>query len=323
MLQVEHLFCSVVQEGKKRVLVRDISFSLFSQKTLAIVGESGSGKTTTALSILRLFSRWSSFELEGRVLFQGKNLLDLPDHELRDIRGKEIGMVFQDPASALNPVFSIGTQIAEMYEIHLNIEPEEAEEKAIEMLKKVGLFRARDCFDIYPHQLSGGMKQRAALALAIALCPKILIADEPTTALDVTVQKEILQLLQELQQETHMAILLITHDIGVVAEMADEVAVMYASEIIEWGSIESVFDRKMHPYTKALFAAKPTKENRKKMLPAAQGIAPQANHMPSGCSFHPRCPYAMPVCQKGAVDTFYDPEDPSHWAKCWLFGERR
>ena len=322
-LQVEHLFCSVMQEGKKCVLVSDISFSLFSKKTVAIVGESGSGKTTTALSILRLFSRWSSFEMQGQVLFDGKDLLTLPEHDLRKIRGKDIGMVFQDPASALNPVFSIGTQIAEMYEIHLDIEPEDAEERAIKMLQKVGLSRARECFDIYPHQLSGGMKQRAAIAMAIALSPKILIADEPTTALDVTVQKEVLQLLKDLQQETNMAILLITHDMGVVAEMADQVAVMYASQMVEFGPITSVFERKMHPYTQALFAAKPTKKNRKKMLPAAQGIAPQATKKPSGCPFHPRCPFAMPKCREGEVPKFYDAQDPSHWAKCWLFEEEK
>ena len=318
VLDVRNLSCYLDKEGESLAIVRQVSFSLSSQKTLALVGESGSGKTTTALSLLRLLPQFSHFNINGSILFQGQDLVTLSEKKMRSIRGGEIAMIFQDPSAALNPVFPIGQQVAEMWQIHHKSSEEEAAEQAIAMLEKVGLQKITNYFETYPHELSGGMKQRVMIAMALLCRPKVLIADEPTTALDVTVQKEILVLLKELQKETGMALLIITHDMGVVAEMADDVAVMYASEIVESGPVGSVFKRPLHPYTQALFAARPHRELRKKMLTVIPGIPPQAGARPPGCPFHPRCPFAMEKCKSGLVTTFYDKNDQKHWAKCWL-----
>lgn len=321
VLEVENLSCTL-QRGEKNTrltLVDEVSFSLFSHKTLALVGESGSGKTTTALSLLKLFPFYSRFEVTGKILFNGKNIVDLTENELRSIRGAGISMIFQDPSSALNPVLPIGDQVAEMCEIHLGSTRDEAKEKAIASLERVGLQRAKDAFTTYPHELSGGMRQRVMIAMGLMASPQVLIGDEPTTALDMTVQKEILQLLKDLQKQEGMALLIITHDIGVVAEMADEVAVMYAGEIIEFGSKDSVFALRMHPYTQALFNARPTSELRKKLLPVVTGMAPSAGQRPGGCPFHTRCPFVMEKCKSGKVPKFYAKDDPNHWARCWLY----
>lgn len=321
VLEVENLSCTLQRGGENSglTLVDEVSFSLFSHKTLALVGESGSGKTTTALSLLRLFPFYSRFEVTGKILFNGKNIVELTEKELRSIRGSGISMIFQDPSSALNPVFSIGDQVAEICEIHLGLTREEAEAKAIRALERVGLPRANKAFTTYPHELSGGMRQRVMIAMGLIASPQVLIGDEPTTALDVTVQKEILQLLKDLQKEEGMALLIITHDIGVVGEMADEVAVMYAGEIIEFGSKKSVFALRMHPYTQALFNARVTPERRKKPLPVVSGIAPSAGQRPDGCPFHTRCPFVMEKCRSGKVPKFYATDDKSHWARCWLY----
>jgi peptide/nickel transport system ATP-binding protein len=319
ILKVEELSCSFEQDGRTHYLVRDVSFSIAKKKTLAIVGESGSGKTSCALSILRLHPPFSQFKLSGRVYYGEKDILKLSEKELRQIRGAHIAMIFQDPASALNPVFTIGDQIAEMCYVHLNSTQEEAEKITFAMLDKVGLSSVRDPFETYPHELSGGMKQRVMIAMSLVCNPELLIADEPTTALDLTVQKEILELLKQLQREREMSLLIITHDIGVVAEMADDVAVMYASEIVEYGPVNAVFKKPLHPYTQALFSARPTKELRKKHLPVISGMPPSPAKRPTGCPFHPRCPFVMPKCHEGKVPKFYRGDDNRHWAKCWLW----
>lgn len=318
VLDVRKLSCYLKKEGQRLSLVKDVSFSLSSEKTFALVGESGSGKSTTALSLLRLLPQFSSFTIDGSIVFQGQDLVTLSEKSMRPIRGGKIAMIFQDPAAALNPVFPIGQQVAEMWQVHTQGSLEEAKEQAIKMLEKVGLQKIQNYFETYPHELSGGMKQRVMIAMALICKPKILIADEPTTALDATVQKEILVLLKSLQKETGMALFIITHDMGVVAEMADQVAVMYAAEIVEQGSVESVFKRPLHPYTQALFAARPHRGIRKKPLTVISGVPPQAGIRPQGCPFHPRCPFAMEKCKSGSVTTFYDAYDPTHFAKCWL-----
>lgn len=315
VFDVVKLSCSLEKAGKPLSIVHEVSFSLFPGKTLALVGESGSGKSTTALALLRLLSSSNRFLLEGDVLFQGVNLLKLSEKELSSIRGGKIAMIFQDPQSSLNPVFTVGDQIAEMAEIHLKCTPEEAEERTFRILEAVEMPNALRAFEIYPHELSGGMKQRAMIAMALVANPSILIADEPTTALDATIQKEVLELLKTLQHERKMAMLLITHDMNVAAYMADEVGVMYAGEIVEFGKTHDVFEKKLHPYTQALFHARPTREMRKKPLTVIKGVAPVAGQRPSGCPFHPRCPQVMPKCHEGLVPTFRRGEN--HWAKCW------
>jgi oligopeptide/dipeptide ABC transporter ATP-binding protein len=314
-------FSCEIGEAKEPVqLVRELSFSLFSGKTMAIVGESGSGKTTTALSILQLLYPIHRYRLKGQFLFQNQNLTALKEKELRSIRGKEIAMIFQDPETTLNPVFTIGDQIAEMALLHLQISEEEARTRTVELLQKVGVPHAKRAFEIYPHELSGGMKQRAMIAMALIANPKILIADEPTTALDVTIQKEVLQLLKKEMQERGMALLLITHDMGVVSYMADSVAVMYAGEIVEAGPVAALFEKRLHPYTEALFQARPSKEKRKKPLQVTQGSAPLPGQLPPGCPYQLRCPFAMPRCKEGKVAFFYD--TPEHFAKCWLLEKK-
>lgn len=244
-----------LENSQTILLVSDVSFTLDKGKTLAIIGESGSGKTTLALSLLRLLPR--HFTISGSILFQGEDLVELSERKMWQLRGKEISMIFQDPDACLNPVFTIGDQVAEVFELHHQMSREEADQAAAQILTKVGLPRIEDIFNTYPHQISGGMRQRVMIAIAISSRPKLVIADEPTTALDLTVQKEILVLLKELQQQLGMALLIITHDLGVVAEMADDVAVMYASQMIEYGPAQQVFDSPLHPYTRALFAAVP------------------------------------------------------------------
>jgi oligopeptide/dipeptide ABC transporter ATP-binding protein len=316
VLEVKNLSCSFKRRSSSIFLVKGVSFTLFPHKTCAIVGESGSGKTTTALSLLRLMPQFGKFLLDGQVLFQGKNLLAMKEKELRKIRGGKISMIFQDPTSSLNPVFPVAAQVAEAALLHLGCSDDEAEERAIEMLEKVGLGEIHDLFETYPHELSGGMKQRASIAMSLICNPQLLIADEPTTALDLTVQKGVLLLLKQLQQETGMSLLFITHDIGVVAEMADFVAVMYAGEIVEWGTTEEIFEKRRHPYTQALFKAHPSHGERKKALFQIPGTAPAAHMRPRGCPFHPRCPYKMPKCCGGVVPQF---SCPNGFVRCWLY----
>ncbi len=258
LLHVESLSVSI----DDRLLVRSIDFSIAPGKTLCLVGESGSGKTTTALACMGLLSVKRGFKAKGKVLFEGKDLLNASEREWRAIRGPKISMIFQDPSASLNPIISIAEQIQEMIEIHTSLSGKEAQIKTLEALASVGLKDLYNPFETYPHQLSGGMKQRVMIAMNLCLGPQLLIADEPTSALDLTVQKEILLLLKKFQG----SMLLITHDFGVVAEMADVVAVMYKGQIVEYRPVQEIFSNPSHPYTKALLAARPTKDNRRKIL---------------------------------------------------------
>jgi oligopeptide/dipeptide ABC transporter ATP-binding protein len=283
-----------MREGVVRA-VDGVSFSLEKGKTLGLVGESGCGKSVTALSIMGLIPRPPARIVDGSVLFEGRDLSKLKEKELEDVRGREIAMIFQDPMTSLNPTLKISTQITEVLRRHLDLTKEQARKRAVELLEEVRIPKAAERLDDYPHRFSGGMRQRVMIAIALACNPKLLIADEPTTALDVTIQAGILDLLDELRQEHDMAMVIITHDMGVVAETADNIAVMYAGQLIEYAPALDLFDRPEHPYTEALLAALPQLEAediREGRLMAIPGLPPSLIDPPEACRFAPRCPYA-------------------------------
>ena len=295
--------------------VKDVSFSIKAGETLGLVGESGCGKSVTSLSLIRLLTK--SAKTSGEVLYQGKNLLPLSTSEMQAIRGKEISMIFQEPMTSLNPVYKIGAQISEMLRIHEHLSVTKARERSLEMLKKVGISRPEQILDGYPHQLSGGMRQRVMIAIAMICNPKLLIADEPTTALDVTIQAQILDLMRKLSTDFGTSVLLITHDLGVVAEMCDRVAVMYAGQIVEQGTTKEVFAKPTHPYTRGLLNAIPKIDNRvKERLQPIDGNVPSLTRMPQGCRFAARCPMVMDRCKTEAPD-LYDFEQ-GHLSRCFL-----
>ncbi|HVP15160.1 MAG TPA: ABC transporter ATP-binding protein [Terriglobales bacterium] len=307
----------VTDEGVVRA-VDGVSFEVRSGETLALVGESGSGKTVTALSILRLVPEPPA-RVSGRLLFRGRDLRALAPEELRRVRGGGIAMVFQEPATSLDPVFPCGDQIAEVVRAHERASRREARARAIEMLRLAGIPDAERRAREYPHQLSGGLRQRVMIAMALVCRPSLLIADEPTTALDVTIQAQILERLDRLRAELGMAVLLITHDLGVVAGAADRVAVMYAGRIVEWGSVDAIFHRPRHPYTAGLLASLPRLEGRGAPLRVIPGQVPDAARPPAGCRFHPRCPAALEACRtqeppRAALEAGGE-------AFCWRSGE--
>ena len=277
--------------------VDGVSFQLEKGRSLGVVGESGSGKSVTSLSIMRLIASPGRVE-SGSISFEGQDLLRLPDDEMQKVRGKSIAMIFQEPMTSLNPVFTIGAQIAEAVLMHERVGEAEARRRATDMLERVGIPQAKQRYSAYPHELSGGMRQRVMIAMALSLDPELLIADEPTTALDVTIQAQILELLKSLRAERHLSLLLITHDLGVIAEMVDDVVVMYAGEVVESGAVVPLFEDPQHPYTSGLLASIPslatTKDQR---LNVIRGSVPNPLFYPRGCRFEPRCPYAMPVCR--------------------------
>lgn len=284
------------EEGVVRA-VDGVSFSLERGKVLGIVGESGSGKSVTALSIMRLVSEPGRI-IEGEVIFNGKNLLNLPENEMQRVRGDRISMIFQDPMTSLNPVFKIGYQLVESVTHHNSVSREEALKRAVSILKEVGMPVPHETIKRYPHEYSGGMRQRAMIAMALINNPDILIADEPTTALDVTIQAQILDLIKRMQAEFGSAVILITHDLGVVAEMCDEVIVMYAGRIFEKGSSEGIFYRSRNPYTYSLLKSIPRLEVKEEKLIPIKGIPPSLIRLPTGCPFHPRCEFAKKICRE-------------------------
>jgi len=297
LLEVKHLTAFIKTPKGEIRPVEDVSFSIGRGEIVALVGESGSGKTVSSLSIVGLNAKAIRYRPESSILFEGQDLLKLPEKELRKIRGRDIGMIFQDPMSSLNPVHPIGKQIAESIVIHQKISYAKARQKALEMLRKVGIPDAERRLNDYPHQLSGGMRQRVMIAAALACGPKLLIADEPTTALDVTIQAQILDLLKELQRETGISILLITHDLGVVAEVADRVIVMYCGKIVEEGEVERIFEKPLHPYTRGLLdSIPPLYGPSPEKLKAIPGVVPNLLELPAGCRFSARCFRASPGC---------------------------
>ncbi len=317
VLSVKNLITSLEIEKQNYAVVDGLSFDLKKGKTLAIVGESGCGKSMTALSIMRILPHPPALPAEGEILYQNSNLLEVSEREMRKIRGGKIAMIFQDPSSALNPVYTIGNQLMEVAELHLDLYGEEAYVAAVEVLKDVGIPSAEERMDDYPHQLSGGMKQRVMIAMALMCQPDVLIADEPTTALDVTIQAQVLELMRDLQKKKGMALLLITHDMGIVAEMADEVVVMYAGQGIESGPVETIFDQMSHPYTIGLFKSRPSMKHHGGRLTAIKGTVPPLTCYPDGCRFHPRCPHMMEKCCTNQVEEFTTSKD--HRVKCWLY----
>jgi oligopeptide/dipeptide ABC transporter ATP-binding protein len=297
LLDIQHLRTSFFLDNGELKAVDDISFAIEEKQTLAIVGESGCGKTVVALSILNLMSLPGRI-IGGEVHFEGKNLLTMSHEQLSNIRGKKIGMVFQEPASSLNPVFTIGKQLGEVLSRHTNLSKHEISSKAIKLLGDMDFKEPEKWITAYPHQLSGGMKQRAAIAIAMCTHPKLLIADEPTTALDVTVQAEILDLLKHLKEEYNMSMLLISHDLGVVAELADKVMVMYAGKQFENADLNLILKSPEHPYTKGLLKSIIHMDKVKKgVLEGIPGSVPDLLDLPKGCSFHPRCSFVKPICK--------------------------
>jgi oligopeptide/dipeptide ABC transporter ATP-binding protein len=298
LLRVENLKTHFfTTEGVVRA-VDGISFSIKEGQTLCLVGESGSGKSVTAYSILRLIPQPPGRIVAGKIIFRGRNLLELSESEMRKIRGNEISMIFQEPMTSLNPVITVGEQIAEALRLHQQLDNKSAWRKSIELLNSVGIPSPEERASNYPHQLSGGMRQRVMIAMAISCNPSLLIADEPTTALDVTIQAQILDLLRKLQKELNMALILITHDLGIVAEMAHQVAVMYAGQIVESTPVEDLFQRPLHPYTKGLLNSVPTLTSTARRLIAIDGVVPNPADLPKGCRFSPRCPLAIERCHK-------------------------
>ena len=320
VLAVKDLQVAFSDDKGRSIGVDRISFQVNPGEVVCLVGESGCGKSVTSLAVMGLLGRGGS--ASGSVRFLGKELLDLPEKELNQIRGNSLAMIFQDPLSALNPVFPIGRQIMESMEAHTSLSRREREERAAELLKKVGLGDISSIMEKYPHQLSGGQRQRVMIAMALACGPKLLIADEPTTALDVTIQAQIMELLLKLREETGMAILLITHDMGVVAQMADRVLVMYAGQIIEQAPVFDLFDRPAHPYTRALMAAMPTVgRGREHVLSSIRGTVPERYDQMTGCRFGPRCPYRTERCGEPQIDREFDtagrgPEEQNRLARC-------
>lgn len=307
------------EDGALAVAADDVSFTLERGKTLCLVGESGCGKSVTALSLLRLLPSPPARLLGGAVLFGDRDLLTMPDEELRRIRGNRAAMIFQDPMTSLNPVMRVGRQIGESLRVHRGFGKQAADAEAVRLLDRVGIIDPAARANDFPHQMSGGMRQRAMIAMALACNPELLIADEPTTALDVTVQKQILTLLQSLIRDSGTALLLITHDLGVVAQIADHVAVMYAGRIVEQGPAQDILDNPGHPYTTGLLRSRPGQGRRKERLEAIPGTVPGLWERPAGCAFHPRCPHAFERCRKEAPPFFPVANGESRrQTRCWL-----
>jgi len=303
-------------EGLVRA-VDGVSFAVPKGRTFALVGESGCGKSVTAFSIMRLVPTPPGEIVSGKVELEGRNLLSLPESQMRSVRGGQIGMIFQEPMSSLNPVFTCGSQIVEAIRLHSDLPADRAHKLGVEMLAKVGIPDPAQRFREYPHHLSGGMRQRVMIAMALSCNPELLIADEPTTALDVTIQAQILDLLREIQQASDLSIMLITHDLAVVAEVAHSIAVMYASKIVELTDAGRLFTQPLHPYTQGLFRSLPTLGTRKRRLETIPGNVPSGLAFPSGCKFHPRCPigHDLPRCHN--EEPALREVRPGHWAACW------
>lgn len=320
LLHVKELQTQFITDEGTVPAVDDVSFYLNAGEVLGIVGESGCGKSVTSLSVMGLVPSPPGKITGGEILFDGKDLTEASEKQMQKIRGNEIAMIFQEPMTSLNPVIKIGDQLIEGVRIHTDKSRKQAKEQAMEMLQKVGLSRVDELMSQYPHQLSGGMRQRVMIAMAFICEPKVLIADEPTTALDVTIQKQILNLMKQLNSEMHTAIMLITHDLGVVAEMCDRVAVMYAGKIVEEATVKEIFNDPKHPYTKGLIQSVPDLRQRKDKLYSIPGNVPKPGQIKSGCVFAPRCAYAFETC--GQEMPKLCSTEGSQQVRCWLYHEK-
>ena len=317
LLQIEDLRTHFFTQDGTVKAVDGVTFAIENGRTLGVVGESGCGKSVMAMSILRIISRPGRI-VSGRILLEGRDLVTMSDDDIRDVRGNAISMIFQEPMTSLNPVFSCGDQIAEVVSLHLGLDRRAAMQRAVEMLHRVGISDAERRAREYPHQLSGGMRQRVMIAMALSTNPALLIADEPTTALDVTIQAQILEVMKEMRAQKKMAIMLITHDLGVVAEMADDVVVMYAGKIVEQGDATTIFERPRHPYTIGLLHSIPRLGQHRRRLEVIQGVVPNPLNLPKGCLFKRRCQFAMPICD---VPPPLQQVQPGHLSRCWLTPE--
>lgn len=317
ILEIKDLRTSFFTKEMEVKAVDGVSFAIPKGKILGVVGESGSGKSITSLSILRLIDEPGKI-VGGEILFKGENLLDKTEAEMRKIRGKEISMIFQEPMTSLNPTFTIGQQIGEAYKIHEGLNKKEAKERSIEMLRLVGIPSPEKRVNQYPHELSGGMRQRVMIAMALACNPELLIADEPTTALDVTIQAQILDLMKDLQNKFGMGVMLITHDLGVVAETCDYVAVMYCGKVVEYADVKTLFTNPKHPYTVGLMKSIPKyDEDIEGDLPVIKGNVPSPAEMPTGCRFSPRCPFATDLCRNKLPEL--ETDDHGNQIRCWIY----
>ncbi|WP_199618899.1 ABC transporter ATP-binding protein [Paenibacillus alkalitolerans] len=320
LVQVTNLKTYFYTEDGVVPAIDGVDFEVREGETLAIVGESGSGKSVTSLSLMRLIPTPPGKIAEGDITFKGESLLKKSEAEMRHIRGNKISMIFQEPMTSLNPVFRVGDQIAETLILHQNMNNQQALAEAVELLKLVGIPEPERRVKQYPHELSGGMRQRVMIAMALACKPELLIADEPTTALDVTIQNQILQLMKQLKETTNTSIVLITHDLGVVAEMADRVIVMYSGQVVEQGDVYTIFENPKHPYTEGLLRSMPSHEKRTGKLYAIEGVVPNPLNLPPGCRFAPRCEYANDLCRSAMPDITRMNDD--ELVRCWKYTDR-
>ncbi len=315
LLEVRGLKTHFLGNKGEIAAVDGVDFAVKKGETLCIVGESGCGKSVTSMSILKLLPPEGKI-VEGNIFFKGNDLVKMSESNMTAIRGNEISMIFQEPMTSLNPVYTVGKQIGEAIRLHQHLDKKQTREKVIEMLKLVGIPAPEKRVDEYPHELSGGMRQRVMIAMALSCNPELLIADEPTTALDVTIQAQILELLKEIKNRLNTSIIMITHDLGVVAEVADYVLVMYAGEVVEYCDVKTLYKKPLHPYTQGLLNSLPKIEETKEMLNIIEGTVPSLYDMPSGCKFWPRCPYAQDVCKKERPKLY---EKDNHKVKCFLY----
>ena len=315
ILEIKDLTIHYITDDEVVKAVNDISISLEEGESLGLVGETGAGKTTTAMGILGLVPNPPGKIIGGEILYKGKNLLKMSDSEMRKIRGHEISMIFQDPMTALNPVLTVGDQIMEVIQLHQKVSKAEALRRAMDMMEMVGIEGGR--YNEYPHQFSGGMKQRIVIAIALACNPNLLIADEPTTALDVTIQAQVLDLIDNLKKKFNTSLLLITHDLGVVAEVCDKVAIVYAGRIVEYGTLEHIYNNPKHPYTNGLFGSIPDFSKKSHRLNPIKGLMPDPSNLPEGCAFADRCPHATELCHKKQPQAIEI--EPGHTVRCLLY----
>jgi oligopeptide/dipeptide ABC transporter ATP-binding protein len=320
LLEIKHLKTFFyTDEGISRA-VDGMDLTIRKGRTLGVIGESGCGKSVTALSVLRLVATPPGRIISGEILFNGEDLLQKPAEEMRKIRGNDISMIFQEPMTSLNPVYTIGNQIMEAVILHQGLHKAEARQKAVELLGLVGISTPAKQVDVYPHQLSGGMRQRAMIAMALSCRPKLLLADEPTTALDVTIQAQILRLINQLKEQIGMAVMMITHDLGVIAQVADDVVVAYAGKGVEYADAETIFEHPAHPYTQALYHSIPRlTETRKRKLAVIQGTVPNPLNFPSGCRFHPRCTHARELC--AVEEPALEEIGSNHKVRCFIYNQ--